>query len=197
MEKVSHPNIVEFVELFDSHDNVYVVLEYLNGGELFDAIVDKGYFSEREAANVISDITLAIQYLHKQGIVHRDIKPENLIFSSRGDERHIKLTDFGLSKILKYENSIMCTRCGTPGYVAPEVLRGRPYSMAVDMWSLGVVLYILLCGYPPFYHSNQKKLFEKIQKAGYIFPSSPWDNISEEAKRSGRKSLSCGPEEKI
>ncbi|KAI2663803.1 Calcium/calmodulin-dependent protein kinase type 1 [Labeo rohita] len=153
----------------------------IGGGELFDRIVEKGFYTERDASKLIRQILDAVKYLHDMGIVHRDLKPENLLYYSMEEDSNIMISDFGLSKI-EDSGSVMSTACGTPGYVAPEVLAQKPYSKAVDCWSIGVISYILLCGYPPFYDENDAKLFEQILKAEYEFDSPYWDDISDSAK---------------
>ncbi|XP_029457004.1 calcium/calmodulin-dependent protein kinase type 1 isoform X4 [Rhinatrema bivittatum] len=154
---------------------------WVSGGELFDRIVEKGFYTEKDASQLIKQILDAVKYLHDMGIVHRDLKPENLLYYSLDEDSTIMISDFGLSKI-EGSGSVMSTACGTPGYVAPEVLAQKPYSKAVDCWSIGVIAYILLCGYPPFYEENDAKLFEQILKAEYEFDSPYWDDISESAK---------------
>uniref|UniRef100_A0A803TKZ8 Calcium/calmodulin dependent protein kinase I n=1 Tax=Anolis carolinensis TaxID=28377 RepID=A0A803TKZ8_ANOCA len=153
----------------------------VSGGELFDRIVEKGFYTERDASKLIRQILDAVKYLHDMGVVHRDLKPENLLYYSLDEDSKIMISDFGLSKI-EGSGSVMSTACGTPGYVAPEVLAQKPYSKAVDCWSIGVIAYILLCGYPPFYDENDTKLFEQILKAEYEFDSPYWDDISDSAK---------------
>ncbi|RLV99604.1 hypothetical protein DV515_00009782 [Chloebia gouldiae] len=173
----------------------------VSGGELFDRIVEKGFYTERDASALIRQILDAVKYLHDMGIVHRDLKPENLLYYSMDEDSKIMISDFGLSKI-EGCGSVMSTACGTPGYVgerlpwaattlgwgppsplpsppAPEVLAQKPYSKAVDCWSIGVIAYILLCGYPPFYDENDAKLFEQILQAEYEFDSPYWDDISD------------------
>jgi len=155
------------------------VLELATGGELFDQIVSRGSYSERDAANIIRQILEAVGKMHAEGIAHRDLKPENLLVTGENNEI-IKISDFGLSKDFGKEN--LRTSCGTPDYVAPEVLRGSTYDSAVDIWSIGVITYILLCGFPPFYGSTEQQIFNKILRAEYDFPSPDWDGVSEEAK---------------
>ncbi|KAI3370002.1 hypothetical protein L3Q82_024809, partial [Scortum barcoo] len=162
-------------------ENEIAVLHRVSGGELFDRIVEKGFYTERDASQLIHQILDAVKYLHDMGIVHRDLKPENLLYYSMDEDSKIMISDFGLSKI-EGAGSVMSTACGTPGYVAPEVLAQKPYSKAVDCWSIGVISYILLCGYPPFYDENDAKLFEQILKAEYEFDSPYWDDISDSAK---------------
>uniref|UniRef100_A0A673YN66 Calcium/calmodulin-dependent protein kinase 1Da n=1 Tax=Salmo trutta TaxID=8032 RepID=A0A673YN66_SALTR len=149
--------------------------------ELFDRIVEKGFYTEKDASTLIRQVLDAVDYLHKLGIVHRDLKPENLLYFNPQDESKIMISDFGLSK-MEGSGDVMSTACGTPGYVAPEVLAQKPYSKAVDCWSIGVIAYILLCGYPPFYDENDSKLFEQILKADYEFDAPYWDDISDSAK---------------
>lgn len=134
----------------------------VTGGELFDRIVEKGSYTEKDAADLIRQVLEAVDYMHEQGVVHRDLKPENLLYYSQEDDSKIMISDFGLSKM--EDSGIMATACGTPGYVAPEVLAQKPYGKAVDVWSIGVISYILLCGYPPFYDENDANLFAQILK---------------------------------
>lgn len=195
--QLDHPNCVKLFEMFESSKKVYMVLELLTGGELFDRIVSKGSYSEAEAAHLVKDVTEAIQYCHSQSVVHRDLKPENLIYLSDKADSVIKITDFGLAKYRKEKNATMSTACGTPGYVAPEVLKGQPYDHEVDVWSLGVILYILLCGFPPFYHESTAALYKQIKKGKYDFPSPYWDDISDEAKSLVRGMLTVDPNKRL
>ncbi|KAJ3602586.1 hypothetical protein NHX12_030338 [Muraenolepis orangiensis] len=181
LHKLKHANIVSLEDIFESKSHLYLVMQLVSGGELFDRIIEKGFYTEKDASKLIQQILDAIKYLHDMGIVHRDLKPENLLYYSMEEDSKIMISDFGLSKI-EASGSVMSTACGTPGYVAPEVLAQKPYSKAVDCWSIGVIAYILLCGYPPFYDENDSKLFEQILKAEYEFDSPYWDDISESAK---------------
>jgi len=140
----------------------------MTGGELFDRIVEKEHYSEKEAADTIRPIVDAIRYCHAMGVCHRDLKPENLLYATSDIGSVIKISDFGLAKV---NSDVMTTACGTPGYVAPEILNGKGYGMAIDYWSIGVIIYVLLCGFPPFYEESNEKLFDKIKKAEYEFPS--------------------------
>ncbi|XP_040447711.1 calcium/calmodulin-dependent protein kinase type 1 isoform X1 [Falco naumanni] len=181
LHKIKHPNIVALDDIYESSTHLYLIMQLVSGGELFDRIVEKGFYTERDASTLIRQILDAVKYLHDMGIVHRDLKPENLLYYSVDEDSKIMISDFGLSKI-EGCGSVMSTACGTPGYVAPEVLAQKPYSKAVDCWSIGVIAYILLCGYPPFYDENDAKLFEQILQAEYEFDSPYWDDISDSAK---------------
>jgi len=190
---VDHPNIVKLYQVFEDSDSYSLVMELMTGGELFDTILEKEHFSEREAADTVRPIIDAINYCHNLNIIHRDIKPENLLFSKKDPlMRTIKVSDFGLARFISLE-TLATTTCGTPGYVAPEILEQRPYGKECDYWSIGVVLYILLCGFPPFYDEDNMVLFEKIKKGKYDFPSPAWDHISAEAKEIIKRLLVVDP----
>eukprot|EP01114_Cavostelium_apophysatum_P003103 TRINITY_DN1283_c0_g1_i1.p1 TRINITY_DN1283_c0_g1~~TRINITY_DN1283_c0_g1_i1.p1 ORF type:complete len:492 (+),score=179.30 TRINITY_DN1283_c0_g1_i1:41-1477(+) len=193
MQKLQHPNIIQLVEVVDTPETLYLVLEFASGGELFDAIINKGSYSELEAAKIVRQILEAISFVHGHGIAHRDLKPENLLLSNEpGEGDFIKIADFGLSKDFGAEQ--MATSCGTPDYVAPEVLGGEAYDSSVDVWSIGVITYVLLCGFPPFYGDTQRELFENIMKGNYDFPDPEWSGVSEDAKEFIRKMLVVDPE---
>uniref|UniRef100_A0A8C5HAL1 Calcium/calmodulin-dependent protein kinase type 1D-like n=1 Tax=Gouania willdenowi TaxID=441366 RepID=A0A8C5HAL1_GOUWI len=181
LRKIKHENIVALEDIYESSNHLYLIMQLVSGGELFDRIVEKGFYTEMDASRLIRQVLDAVNYLHAMGIVHRDLKPENLLYFSPHDESKIMISDFGLSK-MEGTGGVMATACGTPGYVAPEVLAQKPYSKAVDCWSIGVIAYILLCGYPPFYDENDSKLFEQILKADYEFDAPYWDDISDSAK---------------
>ncbi|KAM9320216.1 calcium/calmodulin-dependent protein kinase type 1G [Gastrophryne carolinensis] len=180
LKKITHENIVTLEDIYESSSHFYLVMQLVSGGELFDRILERGVYTEKDASNVIRQVLSAVKYLHDNGIVHRDLKPENLLYLTPEENSKIMITDFGLSKM--EETGIMSTACGTPGYVAPEVLAQKPYSKAVDCWSIGVITYILLCGYPPFYEETESRLFEKIKDGTYEFESPFWDDISKSAK---------------
>ena len=157
-------------------------MELMTGGELFETIIQKEFYSEKEAADTIRPIIDAIDYCHQQNIIHRDIKPENLLYSSKNQEEAIiKVSDFGLARYISFK-TMATTQCGTPGYVSPEILNEQPYGKECDYWSIGVVLYILLCGFPPFFDDDNLVLFEKIKNGAFTFPSPSWDTISQDAK---------------
>ncbi|KAL6078330.1 Myosin light chain kinase [Balamuthia mandrillaris] len=181
LKKVHHPNIIALNEMVEAGDRLYFVMELVTGGELFDRIVEKGSYTEEDAKILVKKIVSAIEYLHDKGIAHRDLKPENLLVKSIEDDTEVKIADFGLSKIID-QDKMMQTACGTPGYVAPEVLTAEGYGHEVDLWSIGVITYILLCGFPPFYSESVPEVFEQIMKAEYDYPEEYWDEISDEAK---------------
>eukprot|EP00056_Hartaetosiga_gracilis_P001575 m.45873 g.45873 ORF g.45873 m.45873 type:complete len:433 (+) comp10699_c0_seq4:506-1804(+) len=181
LKKVDHKYVVGMKECFDTQDKLYLVLDYVSGGELFDRIVDEGHFTEADASRITKQMTMAIQYLHEHDIVHRDLKPENLLFRDKSPSSDILVTDFGLAKLLN-DNVALKTACGTPNYVAPEILMQRGYGKQVDVWSLGVILFILLCGYPPFYDESDAVLFELIMKGKFSFDDRYWKHVSKEAK---------------
>ncbi|CAM9422057.1 unnamed protein product, partial [Laminaria digitata] len=182
LQAMDHPNIVKLNEVFDCQNCLYMVMELCTGGELFDRIVMKDHYTENEARDCIVQVTKAILYCHENGIVHRDLKPENLLYSDFDETKAvIKLADFGLAKLLTAD-AMLTTACGTPGYVAPEILEAQPYGKEVDMWSVGVIAYILLCGFPPFYDENSSAMFKAIKAGRYDFPSPFWDDIQPGAK---------------
>ncbi|KAJ3222060.1 calcium calmodulin-dependent protein kinase type 1G, partial [Clydaea vesicula] len=181
LRTAKHENIIQLYEIFEIDAKIYLLMELVTGGELFDEIVRIGKYTEFDAAKIVHKILLAIDYLHQLGIAHRDLKPENLLLSDKTKQAKIMISDFGLSKIFNDEE-VMKTACGTPGYVAPEVLIRKGYGREVDLWSLGVITYILLCGYPPFYDQNNVELFKQIMAGKYEFDRPWWDNVSDKAK---------------
>jgi len=182
MARVQHTNVLRLFEIFDTDQKLSLVMELVNGGELFYKIVDKGSYSELEARDIVRQLVEGVDYLHNQGIAHRDLKPENLLCCETEHGMVIKIADFGLSKAFSGE-SALSTSCGTPDYAAPEVLRmDGAYDKSVDLWSIGVITYVLLCGFPPFYGKTQAHLFEKILNADFDFPEPEWTQISAEAK---------------
>jgi len=157
-------------------------MELMQGGELFDKIIEEEQFSESEARVAIKSIISAIEYCHLKGICHRDIKPENLLLSSKEiGIASLKVADFGLARMLG-DDSLARTTCGTPGYVAPEVLQELPYGKSCDVWSIGVVAFIMLSGTPPFYEEDNFALFEQIKACRYDFEAKTWEVVSKEAK---------------
>lgn len=141
LSQLDHPNILKIFEVFEEKDYIFLVLELLKGGELFDRIVEKDNYSEKEAADTVRPIVDAIRYCHKFGIIHRDLKPENLLYATEASTSIIKITDFGVARYV--DNELATTACGTPNYVAPEIISGNGYSKEVDLWSIGVIMYIM------------------------------------------------------
>ncbi|XP_070695749.1 calcium/calmodulin-dependent protein kinase type 1D-like [Pempheris klunzingeri] len=191
LRRIKHENVVGLEDFYESRTHYYLVMQLVSGGELFDRILDKGVYTEKDASMVIKQVLQAVSYLHENSIVHRDLKPENLLYYNTDENAKIMVSDFGLSKTL--DHGVMSTACGTPGYVAPEVLAQKPYSKAVDCWSIGVITYILLCGYPPFFEENETRLFSKIMRAEYCFHSPFWDDISDSAKDFIRNMMEKNP----
>jgi calcium-dependent protein kinase len=193
LRDVDHPHIIKLYEEFEDEKFVYLVQELCTGGELFDRIVKSGFFKEKEARNVFIQIITSIFYLHKQGICHRDIKPENFLYFRDSRDSPIKMIDFGLSKKFmginknshhqnsRKDHGRLTTMVGTSYYIAPEVLEGD-YDEKCDIWSAGVILYILLCGFPPFNGDNDYQIFQEVKALRYDFPSPEWDKISDSAK---------------
>mmetsp|Transcript_7508 Transcript_7508/g.7948 ORF Transcript_7508/g.7948 Transcript_7508/m.7948 type:complete len:457 (+) Transcript_7508:115-1485(+) len=186
MRKISpHINVIRLEHVLelaqDSKCTIFLVMELANGGELFDRIkIDCGT-REKTAKKFFLQLLAGVRHCHDEGVCHRDLKPENLLLSNLHDDAFIKLADFGFA-ISSQGFSTLKTQCGTPGYVAPEILSTQPYGKAVDMWSIGVITYILLGGYPPFQHTNTNKLFQQIRKGKFEFHEKYWSTVSDEAK---------------
>uniref|UniRef100_A0AAX7VUZ1 Serine/threonine-protein kinase DCLK2 n=1 Tax=Astatotilapia calliptera TaxID=8154 RepID=A0AAX7VUZ1_ASTCA len=182
LRRVKHPNIVLLIEEMDTQNELYLVMELVKGGDLFDAITSSNKYTERDASSMLFNLASAIKYLHSLNIVHRDIKPENLLVYEHNDgSKSLKLGDFGLATVV---NGPLYTVCGTPTYVAPEIVAEMGYGLKVDIWAAGVITYILLCGFPPFRGSgeDQEALFEQILRGQLEFPAPHWDNVSDSAK---------------
>mmetsp|Transcript_36355 Transcript_36355/g.47961 ORF Transcript_36355/g.47961 Transcript_36355/m.47961 type:complete len:476 (+) Transcript_36355:61-1488(+) len=185
LASLQHKSIVKLFEVFQFSNVVYMVQEHLQGGELFDQLVRKTRFSEDKAKPIIRNIASALAYCHRSGIVHRDVKPENVLFISNEEESSVKLVDFGFSTYLPCSEEKLTLFCGTPMYVAPEVIQGEGYMEEVDNWSLGVMMYIMLAGFPPFIEEEgedgKEKLFQQVKEKPITFPSPFFDDISKEA----------------
>uniref|UniRef100_A0A1A7WGM8 Serine/threonine-protein kinase DCLK2 n=2 Tax=Iconisemion striatum TaxID=60296 RepID=A0A1A7WGM8_9TELE len=182
LRRVKHPNIVLLIEEVDTYNELYLVMELVKGGDLFDAITSANRYTERDASGMLYNLANAIKYLHSLNIVHRDIKPENLLVYEHADgSKSLKLGDFGLATVV---DGPLYTVCGTPTYVAPEIIAETGYGLKVDIWAAGVITYILLCGFPPFRGSSedQEALFDQILMGQLEFPLPYWDNVSETAK---------------
>uniref|UniRef100_A0A3B3C150 Serine/threonine-protein kinase DCLK2 n=1 Tax=Oryzias melastigma TaxID=30732 RepID=A0A3B3C150_ORYME len=188
LRRVKHPNIVLLIEEVDTYNELYLVMELVKGGDLFDAITSANRYTERDASGMLHNLASAIKYLHSLNIVHRDIKPENLLVYEHADgSKSLKLGDFGLATVV---DGPLYTVCGTPTYVAPEIISETGYGLKVDIWAAGVITYILLCGFPPFRGSeDQEALFDQILMGQLEFPFPYWDNVSETAKELIRSML--------
>lgn len=195
MMKISHPNVVNTYDIFDSVHHLHLVLEYMDGGELFDIIADQGHLSEQRASQVVREIITGVDYLHDEGVVHCDIKPENILCKSRQWPLQVKLCDFGLANFYdKFDDYTMTDVTGTPGYVAPEVIKREPYGRAVDMWACGVVLYVMLSGRMPFYGRDDVQCLKRTAIGEYTFPEREWADVSDDAKSLVRSLLQVRPE---
>eukprot|EP01129_Flabellula_baltica_P012193 TRINITY_DN5468_c0_g1_i1.p1 TRINITY_DN5468_c0_g1~~TRINITY_DN5468_c0_g1_i1.p1 ORF type:complete len:468 (+),score=99.73 TRINITY_DN5468_c0_g1_i1:340-1743(+) len=179
INKLKSDYIIELHETFQDNCYIYMVLELATGGELFDFVVSKGRLSEEIAGVIIKQLLEGVQYMHSKGIAHRDLKLENILLTDTEDLT-IKISDFGLSK--DFSSDVMITACGTPEYVAPEVLLSEPYDQAADIWSIGVIAYMLLSGKPPFWGENNQEIFRKVLRLDYTFNNSVWRTVSDEAK---------------
>ncbi|KAJ8247388.1 hypothetical protein GJAV_G00245810 [Gymnothorax javanicus] len=194
LRRVRHANIIQLIEVFETAERVYMVMELATGGELFDRIIARGSFTERDATRVLQMVLDGVKYLHTLGITHRDLKPENLLYYHPGADSKIMITDFGLASTRKKGNEcLMKTTCGTPEYIAPEILVRKPYTNAVDMWALGVISYILLSGTMPFEDENRTRLYRQILKGKYSFSGEPWPNVSNLAKDFIERVLTVDP----
>ena len=195
LAKLSHPNIMQIHEFYDDSTNFYIVSEFCPGGELFDTISEKGIFTEKEAAHIMKQILSAVCYSHQNNIVHRDLKPENILLDDKSDDPVVKLIDWGGARYFS-KNKKMTKINGTPYYIAPEVLR-EVYDEKCDIWSCGVILYILLCGYPPFNGDSDVDIMKAVKKGEYDFPPEEWDSISKEAIELVKNMLKYDPKSRM
>ena len=184
--RTDHPNIIKLIEVYESSNSLYLIMEECHGGELFDKILEhiekNEMYTEKQAAKIILQVMSAVDYCHKNGICHRDLKPENLLYLKKGEEKDnpLKVIDFGLSQTLNTKK-ILSSKVGTAYYVSPEILAGK-YNEKCDIWSTGVILYVLLSGEPPFNGPSDGVIYSKIKKMKFTFPKERWDSISNEAK---------------
>ncbi|XP_062256738.1 calcium/calmodulin-dependent protein kinase type II subunit gamma isoform X6 [Platichthys flesus] len=194
---LKHPNIVRLHESISEEGFHYLVFDLVTGGELFEDIVAREYYSEADASHCINQILESVSHIHQHDIVHRDLKPENLLLASKMKGAAVKLADFGLAIEVQGEQQAWFGFAGTPGYLSPEVLRKDPYGKPVDIWACGVILYILLVGYPPFWDEDQHKLYQQIKAGAYDFPSPEWDTVTPEAKNLINQMLTINPAKRI
>lgn len=182
LQKLKHPHIVKFVDWFESRDKFYIVTQLATGGELFDRICEQGKFTEKDAAETIKQILFAVDFLHRNQIVHRDLKPENLLYLTKDPDSDLVLADFGIAKMLDGKGESLKTMAGSFGYAAPEVMRKEGHGKPVDMWSMGVITYTLLCGYSPFRSETLQDLIRECSDAQVVFHERYWKDVSEQAK---------------
>ncbi|XP_035997853.1 calcium/calmodulin-dependent protein kinase type II subunit gamma isoform X22 [Fundulus heteroclitus] len=194
---LKHPNIVRLHDSISEEGFHYLVFDLVTGGELFEDIVAREYYSESDASHCISQILESVNHIHQHDIVHRDLKPENLLLASKMKGAAVKLADFGLAIEVQGDQQAWFGFAGTPGYLSPEVLRKDPYGKPVDIWACGVILYILLVGYPPFWDEDQHKLYQQIKAGAYDFPSPEWDTVTPEAKNLINQMLTINPAKRI
>ncbi|CAL8303191.1 unnamed protein product [Lota lota] len=194
---LKHSNIVRLHDSISEEGFHYLVFDLVTGGELFEDIVAREYYSEADASQCISQILESVNHIHQHDIVHRDLKPENLLLASKMKGAAVKLADFGLAIEVQGDQQAWFGFAGTPGYLSPEVLRKDPYGKPVDIWACGVILYILLVGYPPFWDEDQHKLYQQIKAGAYDFPSPEWDTVTPEAKNLINQMLTINPAKRI
>ena len=181
LKELEHPNIIRLYSVFNEPEYYYLVTELMNGGELFDRIASKVSYNEDEARNVTRTLLKVLEFCHSKQVAHRDLKPQNLLLTSKNSDIDIKVADFGFAKKCGADGHFK-TQCGTPEYVAPEILNSVPYDTKSDMWSMGCILYALLGGYVPFYGKNQRELFREIRGGKYEFHDEYWAHVSKDAK---------------
>ncbi|XP_062366691.1 calcium/calmodulin-dependent protein kinase type II subunit beta isoform X1 [Cinclus cinclus] len=194
---LKHSNIVRLHDSISEEGFHYLVFDLVTGGELFEDIVAREYYSEADASHCIQQILEAVLHCHQMGVVHRDLKPENLLLASKCKGAAVKLADFGLAIEVQGDQQAWFGFAGTPGYLSPEVLRKEAYGKPVDIWACGVILYILLVGYPPFWDEDQHKLYQQIKAGAYDFPSPEWDTVTPEAKNLINQMLTINPGKRI
>ncbi|XP_043087399.1 calcium/calmodulin-dependent protein kinase type II subunit beta isoform X17 [Onychostoma macrolepis] len=194
---LKHPNIVRLHDSISEEGFHYLLFDLVTGGELFEDIVAREYYSEADASHCIHQILESVNHIHHHDIVHRDLKPENLLLASKCKNAAVKLADFGLAIEVQGDQQAWFGFAGTPGYLSPEVLRKEAYGKPVDIWACGVILYILLVGYPPFWDEDQHKLYQQIKAGAYDFPSPEWDTVTPEAKNLINQMLTINPAKRI
>ncbi|XP_013777029.1 serine/threonine-protein kinase H1 homolog [Limulus polyphemus] len=198
LRRVNHPNVIRLVEVFESNDKIYMVMELATGGNLLDRIEAHGYFVESDAIQVLKMMLCGVSYLHSLGITHRDLKPDNLLYYHPGNDSRIMITDFGFASTRKPNGNVfMHTVCGTPQYIAPEIVSRQPYTCAVDMWAVGVITFILLSGTFPFDAKQDAVILKLVLKGSYSLSSEVWEEVSDKAKDFVRVLLLCDPQQRL
>ncbi|XP_076629767.1 calcium/calmodulin-dependent protein kinase II isoform X10 [Colletes latitarsis] len=195
--KLQHQNIVRLHDSIQEENYHYLVFDLVTGGELFEDIVAREFYSEADASHCIQQILESVHHCHHNGVVHRDLKPENLLLASKAKGAVVKLADFGLAIEVTGDTQAWFGFAGTPGYLSPEVLKKEPYGKPVDIWACGVILYILLVGYPPFWDEDQHRLYAQIKAGSYDYPSPEWDTVTPEAKNLINQMLTVNPSKRI
>ncbi|KAI9760084.1 MAG: hypothetical protein M4579_001917 [Chaenotheca gracillima] len=182
LQRMRHPHIVRFRDWFESRDKYYIVTQLATGGELFDRICEQGKFTEKDASQTIRQVLEAVHYLHHNNVVHRDLKPENLLYLTSAKDSSLVLADFGIAKMLDSKDEVLTTMAGSFGYAAPEVMMKQGHGKPVDMWSMGVITYTLLCGYSPFRSENLSDLIDECKEGRIVFHERYWKDVSHDAK---------------
>lgn len=195
LKKLNHKHVVKFIEFYENPQFFYTILELIEGGKLFDRICEKEKFNELMAKEFAHILLSTLSYLHDHDIVHRDLKPENLLMASKTNDTDIKIADFGFAK--ETAGATLQSKCGSPSYISPEILLGIPYGKSTDMWAAGVIIFILLGGYPPFASRCQNRLFTKIVEADFRFDPEFWDAVSADAKDLISKLLTVDTEKRL
>uniref|UniRef100_A0A6G1SQM5 calcium/calmodulin-dependent protein kinase n=1 Tax=Aceria tosichella TaxID=561515 RepID=A0A6G1SQM5_9ACAR len=195
--KLNHPNIVRLHDSIQEEAYHYLIFDLVTGGELFEDIVAREYYSEADASHCIQQILESVNHCHMNNVVHRDLKPENLLLASKAKGAAVKLADFGLAIEVQGEQNAWYGFAGTPGYLSPEVIKKEPYGKPVDIWACGVILYILLVGYPPFWDEDQYNLYSQIKNGAYDYPTPEWDTVTPEAKNLINRMLQVNPAVRI
>ncbi|XP_050535581.1 calcium/calmodulin-dependent protein kinase type II alpha chain isoform X6 [Daktulosphaira vitifoliae] len=195
--KLQHPNIVRLHDSIQEELFHYLVFDLVTGGELFEDIVAREFYSEADASHCIQQILESVNHCHTNGVVHRDLKPENLLLASKIKGAAVKLADFGLAIEVQGDQQAWFGFAGTPGYLSPEVLKKEPYGKPVDIWACGVILYILLVGYPPFWDEDQHRLYAQIKAGAYDYPSPEWDTVTPDAKNLINQMLTVNPAKRV
>jgi len=197
LAKLNHENVVKLMDWCETKKRIYMVVQFCDGGDVFERILKQKTFSEKEAAHVVRKVAEGLRHVHDNHIIHRDLKPDNLMYLTKDATSNIMIIDFGLAGDASH--GPLSTPCGTAHYVAPEVLSGKAYNGKADMWSLGVIIYMLLCGFPPFFDAqgNQKRLYKLIKLGKYRFPSPYWDYVSEPAKDLIKQLLTLDVEKRL
>jgi len=199
LKKLEHPHVVQLYDIFETPDILYLIMERLEGGELFEQLTSRGegfHYTEKKVCEIVRQIAHGVRYMHRMGIAHRDLKPENILCTNNSVET-VKVADFGISKCLQQKDEFMRTMCGTISYTAPEVIQGKAYGKQVDYWSIGVIMYILLCGYPPFYGESDFDIATSIISRDPDMPDDEWGHVSDRGKEVVKGLLNRDPKKRL